>query len=349
MKPKVSVIIPCYNVAGFLSRCMDSLRMQTLADLQIICVNDCSTDNTAEMLKVAMLRDPRIEIYKTPKNSGPGVARNLGMKHATGEYIGFIDPDDWVEFDWYEKLYNAATREHAQYAVGQMKLADVNGHIKKKNQTDGVSLLGVRSWRCIFLAEWLREIHAEFADAYIAEDTFFEITVITHLQTPVIVHDAYYVHFLNPVSLSSSRATKRQIEDICKIYPDVWDKLNASNLPQEPYRIAVMERFRFLSDVFYYKVFELNDKVRVAQLMLELWRKMKFPIYDIVEDEALRGILHDGDIQKLLDYMFRRATNIIYVYKMFGVPFMRVHERYRTRSTYIFGVPVVKRKFFLGM
>ena len=105
---KVSIIIPVYNVEKFLKQCLDSVINQTLQDVEIICIDDCSTDNSLQILKEYASKDNRIRIIEQKINQGQGVARNEAIKIATGEYIGFVDPDDWIELDMYEKMYNKA-------------------------------------------------------------------------------------------------------------------------------------------------------------------------------------------------------------------------------------------------
>lgn len=101
---KVSIIVPIYNVEKYLKRCLDSLVNQTLNDIEIICINDGSTDGSLEILEEYRRRDDRIVIINQ-ENSGQSVARNRGIDVAKGEYIGFVDSDDWVSEDYFEKLY----------------------------------------------------------------------------------------------------------------------------------------------------------------------------------------------------------------------------------------------------
>ena len=106
--PKVSVIIPVYNTEKYLRKCLDSVCNQTLSDIEIICVNDCSTDNSFEILKKYASKDDRIKLIDFKENKGAAVARNTGIDEAKGEYIGFVDSDDFIDLDFYEKLYNKA-------------------------------------------------------------------------------------------------------------------------------------------------------------------------------------------------------------------------------------------------
>ena len=116
---KVSIIVPVYNVDKYLEKCLDSLINQTLKDIEIICVDDGSTDNSLEILEKYSQKDNRIIIINQD-NAGVSVARNSGMKIAKGQYIGFVDSDDWVDLDFYEKLYNSAIKNDADIAVSSI-------------------------------------------------------------------------------------------------------------------------------------------------------------------------------------------------------------------------------------
>ena len=105
---KVSVIIPVYNVEKYLKKCLDTVINQTLKDIEIICVDDGSTDNSLNILDEYQKSDSRIKILNQ-ENKGPGEARNLALKNINGEYVFFLDSDDWIELDALEKLYDNAT------------------------------------------------------------------------------------------------------------------------------------------------------------------------------------------------------------------------------------------------
>lgn len=104
---KVSIIVPVYNTLNYLRECLDSLVNQTLSDIEIIVVNDGSPDESENLIKEYAKKYSSIKYYKK-KNGGLSSARNFGIKHATGEYIGFVDSDDYVDVTMYEKLYDKA-------------------------------------------------------------------------------------------------------------------------------------------------------------------------------------------------------------------------------------------------
>ena len=124
--PKVSVIIPVYNVEKYLKQCLDSVVNQTLKDIEIICIDDGSTDSSPEILQEYVKKDERIKII-TQQNKGSASARNSGIKKAKGEYIGFIDADDYISINYYEELYNAATKSNADISATNQIILVENG------------------------------------------------------------------------------------------------------------------------------------------------------------------------------------------------------------------------------
>lgn len=115
IQPKVSVIIPCYNVEAYLAECLDSVINQTLKEIEIVCINDGSKDSTLEILQRYAEKDERIVLI-SQENSGLSKTRNRGVELAKGEFITFLDSDDWVDLDFLEKLYNAASKNSCDIA-----------------------------------------------------------------------------------------------------------------------------------------------------------------------------------------------------------------------------------------
>ncbi len=113
----VSVVVPVYNVERYLARCVDSLISQTLPDMQIILVNDGSKDRSGEMIKDYARRHPRI-LCIDKANGGCALARNAGLSAATGEYVGFVDSDDWVDCSMFKKLHDKAVECDADVVQG---------------------------------------------------------------------------------------------------------------------------------------------------------------------------------------------------------------------------------------
>ena len=172
---KVSVIVPVYNVEKYLPDCLDSLCNQTLKDIEIICVNDGSTDGSLNILSEYSNLDSRIKVIDKV-NEGAAAARNAGMETAAGEYIGFVDSDDWVDADFYEKLYLEASSKNADIARAPYKYSYKNyekeeenlSPILKKhfnnNEELNVNEHSVVIWNAIYRKEFLKNCNIMFFD-----------------------------------------------------------------------------------------------------------------------------------------------------------------------------------------
>ena len=114
--PLVSVVIPVYNIAPHLRQCLDSVMNQTLRELEIICVDDGSTDDSPKILAQYAAQDSRVRVI-AQKNAGPGAARNTGMAKATGKYLVFLDSDDWIEPSMLEKMVRSADETGAEIVI----------------------------------------------------------------------------------------------------------------------------------------------------------------------------------------------------------------------------------------
>ena len=112
---KVSIIVPFYNVENYIEKCLQSLVNQTLEDIEILLVNDGSKDRSEEIAKQFIEKYPNKIIYLEKENGGLSDARNYAIPHAKGEYIAFLDSDDYVETNMYEEMYNKAKKEDLDY------------------------------------------------------------------------------------------------------------------------------------------------------------------------------------------------------------------------------------------
>lgn len=113
---ELSVIIPVYNTERYLRQCLDSVLAQSMRDMEVICVDDGSTDGSSRILAEYAGRDSRVRVIRQ-ENAGLVAARKTGVQEAAGEYIGYVDSDDWIELDMYERMYNACIENGAQLAV----------------------------------------------------------------------------------------------------------------------------------------------------------------------------------------------------------------------------------------
>ena len=128
--PKISIIVPIYNVEKYLERCIQSLLNQTLRDIEIIMVDDESPDDCPQLCDIYASQDQRIKVIHK-KNEGLGYARNTGLEIASGEYIAFVDSDDYVDINMYEKLYQIAQKNNLDTVFSNFNTVDQHQNIHK--------------------------------------------------------------------------------------------------------------------------------------------------------------------------------------------------------------------------
>ena len=199
--PKVSVILPVYNVGPYLAEALSSLTNQTLRDIEIIAINDGSKDNSEEILKQYQAADPRVS-YFNQKNKGQSVARNLALEHATGEYIYFMDSDDVIETDTLRACYEYIERTEADFIFFDGNELLEKGakpiswnykrtHLVEENtRYKGEDLLNLMLdhekhncvvWLLFIRHQYLKRIHLNFYNGIIHEDELY--TVLLTLQS----------------------------------------------------------------------------------------------------------------------------------------------------------------------
>lgn len=234
--PKVSIIVPVYNVEKYLHRCVESLRRQTLADLEIILVDDESPDRSPEMCDEYTLRDSRVRVVHK-KNGGLGMACNSGLAAATGEYVAFCDSDDWVEPEMYAHMYAEAEQNGADMVFCGIRQVDQYGNIAPMAQAPVLKKYSTRpdiesvaldmiannpsskserripmSAKIVLYKRKLivdNNLRFESERRLITEDLFFNLDCLMHAQTVVELPATYYNYFVNTASLSRTVRTDR--------------------------------------------------------------------------------------------------------------------------------------------
>lgn len=232
--PRVSVIVPCYNVAQYLPVSLGALKNQTLTDIEIICVNDASTDNTLDVLKLYAQTDDRITVISAPHNGGVAMTRNMGLDVATGEYIGFVDPDDCVDTDFYEKLYNAATRNGADIAKASVVTIDTDGGRSYTDLNDAV-LQDKLNFQyefssAIYRKEFLDKNDLRFmVGCTIGEDVNFLIKAAYHANRISVINTTAYMYIRRENSAYSDFLGRNKIENVCMAATDLfkWQNTHA--------------------------------------------------------------------------------------------------------------------------
>lgn len=237
--PKVSVIIPVYNVEAYLERCLDSVCNQTLKDIEIVCVNDCSTDNSLAILKEFSLKDKRIKIIDFEQNKGVATARNEALAQAQGEYVGFVDPDDFIDWDFFEKLYNTAQNTHADVAKAEIKecfddgkvqldLFKINENIAKFENP----LFFFTYWFCgIYRLDLIKSNHIHFHQELTnGEDGLFLTEIVTKTNKISIANGTFYYYCRRENSANQTYLDDTHLNSLLISYILVLDCINSEKI-----------------------------------------------------------------------------------------------------------------------
>ncbi len=272
--PKVSVIIPVYNVEKYLQQCLDSIINQTLADIEIICINDGSTDSSLAILEEYAKKDARIKVINS-ENKGSSAARNIGMEAAKGDYIGFIDSDDWIDSNFYETLYNAAISKNADIArtfydynyldrVEEEKyFNDIVRAAVEKNRDLKINEHNVVIWNAIYKSELLKLNNIRFPEdlSCVVDVSFTAKATFLSKKTVPVTGTVY--HYRLEVANSLSLMSLRKIFAAATANRYVIDFLNGIECDKEDY-IEAYQRIIWRYDSIFKRgikgVPEFNDK-----------------------------------------------------------------------------------------
>ncbi len=270
---KISVIVPVYNVEKYLTECIESICSQSLEDLEIICVNDGSTDNSLDMLNDFAKQDKRI-IVINKANSGYGHTINLGLNAATGEYIGIIESDDFADKNMFEDLYKLAKDNDADIAKGDWfnywsknKFARKNNRISSAkafqltNSKKDKSLLRINPsvWSAVYKREFLNKYNIRFLETPGAsyQDLAFSFKVFA-LAERVILTDKAYLYYRQD-NMNSSVKSKTKVYCVCDEYDEIDRFLE--EYPQLKFEFKVQEEINRYNG-YVSSVLRIDDAVK---------------------------------------------------------------------------------------
>jgi glycosyltransferase involved in cell wall biosynthesis len=247
---KVSVVVPVYNVEAYLRVCLESLVHQTLPDIEIILIDDASTDLSGAVCDAYAAVDGRIRVVHHACNLQQGASRNEGIDLAQGEYVGFVDPDDWVDLDFFEKLYREATLKRALMVKTAQKETDASGSVISLSGLNRTIRMGVRQKKPLFLlftfehvtAIYRRDFLVQYGIRYAcirnAEDDFFLLQAGYFSDNFSLIDDTFYYYRRRPHSVTTARG--RDYYDSLLDYFDLFmGFVNARALGEKHHHAAI--------------------------------------------------------------------------------------------------------------
>ena len=226
---KVSVIVPVYNVEKYLKKCLDSLVNQTLRDIEIIIVNDGSLDNSQNIIDEYVKKYPELIKSFIKENGGQGSARNLGLDYATGDYISFVDSDDWLDLNALEEMYNLAKETKSDVVICDMIDHYEDGTSKTFNCTKYNSVYEVTPSACnkIFKRSIIGDIRFLNGEWY--EDFNFTTKILMlNVNIKTISKDFYHCHARKISTMNNNNSLKNL--DIIIVIENLIEYAKKNNL-----------------------------------------------------------------------------------------------------------------------
>lgn len=294
---KVSIIVPVYNTGKYLQKCLDSIIKQNFINMEIIIINDCSTDNSLEIIKEYMKLDKRLILINKTKNEGLSAARNSGIEIAKGEYILHIDSDDWIEENYVTEVYEYAKKNNADIVILDYYEDYENESLYIKDQKKEKNLNKSEVLRDIFLsnaspAVWNKVIKTELYkrnEIYhpkgisIGEDLAVSPRLIYYSNKIIKLNKAYYHYIQNRSSLTKKKSeNNKKIYDIYNVllilekffknkeyyikeikinYLSAWLLYSSHNLKEEMYQKIINEYIDLLAKSKIKNIFSLKVKI----------------------------------------------------------------------------------------
>lgn len=275
---KLSVIIPVYNAEKFLEKCVDSVLNQTLADMEIILVNDGSKDGSGQLCDKLAQKDSRIKVVHQ-ENQGACTARNNGLKIAEGEFVGFVDSDDYIKENMFEELLQQAQKDDSDVVMCDAVTVYDNGHTEPDtiSQLGGDTLLQKKdlvpallmamagaAWRCVYKKALLDKAKIEFPKGIkFSEDRIFNILAfgfankVSYIKRPLYcryVNSESVVHKFDPNYFEHFKKAKIKTEEAIEI---AWEN---ADIYKKTYLTQFIQGSLMAINNYYYKTSTFSQK-----------------------------------------------------------------------------------------
>lgn len=271
---KLSIVALVYNLEKYLPRCLDALVNQTLEEIEILCVDDGSTDSAPQIIDEYEKRYPNKVKAFHKENGGEFTTRNYGLERAKGEYITFVDTDDYVEKDWAEKLYNAAKENEADFAVCAFERIDLETNkvvgtdmtsfgrtVKKVDPKDDfIVFINPAPWNKIYKREKIKDLR--FLSFRGFNDTMFLMEAYTRIEKIAFVPDVLYHYYLRYDSQIHT-INENDVNNLKKYLLEVKDfYIKSGKYDEMKYILDLMAFIHLGVSVMYRASYDPNIKIK---------------------------------------------------------------------------------------
>lgn len=295
--PKVSLIIPVYNVQDYIEKCLDSVVNQTIDDMEIIIVNDGSKDQSKQKIENYLEKYPKIK-YLEKENGGLSDARNYGLKFSRGEYVAFLDSDDYVEKNTYEEMYNLAKKEKSDMVECDFiweypnKIREDIG-VLYSSKKEMIEKARVVAWNKLIKREIIEKTNLQFPVGLRYEDVEFFYKMVPYISKVSFVKKCliHYVQRGDSIANTQNIRTK----EIFKVLDNVIKYYKENNLYNEYEQELEYIYVRFLLCSSLKRMCKIEDKRQRKQAIQETWENIntKFPNWrknDILKKKSMKNL-----------------------------------------------------------
>ncbi|MBO5177000.1 MAG: glycosyltransferase [Lachnospiraceae bacterium] len=321
----VSVIIPVYNVEKYIEQCLDSVLNQKMKNIEVICIDDCSTDNSFAILKKYEERDSRVKVIRNSINRSAGASRNTGIEMASGKYIHFLDSDDWVEEEIYQKAYGCIEESGADVCIFLCNKYDnvsdelaspvwfpymTGTTMKFEENYRHFFNTAVVPWNKLFRAEFIKQKNIRFDEITCANDRTFYFSSITQAEKITFLKEHLINYRVNNAESLVGQARRKHYD--CH-FESFYNSRSLFNdvAPEIKNMFLNISAIDILS--FYHKI-DLDEKVRkdVSEFVCQICNGIESNGGNLAqyawsaEAEILR-ITYEKDLEKVVPIVF--ATN----------------------------------------
>ncbi len=367
--PKISVIVPIYNVEQYISECLDSLINQTLRDIEIICVDDCGSDKSMDIVQEYAAKDNRIKIVKHEKNSGLSASRNTGLENSSAPYIMCCDSDDFYTPNMCEVMLNTITQTGADIAMcGINIIYEADHHLKDSDdeyyrikfsgiQDVSDEIIGkcdVSSWNKIYRREFLDKHEIRWPTGLKYEDAYFFNAYMVWAKKIAFITDKLYCYRRRPGSIMNKtfEKTNNYAIDHLKIAFKLYDYFNKYDLCNE-------QSDNFWKNMFIpylnFSIWNTNDKksiTEIQKLASDFVKKnYKYGVTDLTIDKTIKQI-KNKTYMKTKTFCFGacslKQTMEKTVFRIFGTPVYNIHTGRNRYEHFLFGIHIFNTHFDEG-